>query len=249
MPKFNLSYEEIGPHTITSNYHSILFLDGSHAINYPAYIPGEISSDSSCNEKKHICNISDPPQNCSLMKELLIIQDDEAVGKALKNDFENERYVVKQVTDGNAGLEISRDHEFDMILIDFTNHELDGIEMCKTLRRNGVQTPVIIISSKSREIDKVLGLEIGADDYVTKPYSSRKLQARVKAVLRRVQKTNLKKGNSIFVFGNISVDMHGFNILKNGVHIKLTAREFSILCLFIKNRLKVVTRDEILDQV
>ena len=183
------------------------------------------------------------------MKRLLIIGDEESVSITLKDDFEKERYAVTLVTDGKIGLDISLDHEFDMILLDIINPDIDGIELCKTLRRNRVLTPIIIISSKRSELDKVLGLEIGADDYVTKPFSSWELQARVKAVLRRVQIPNHLQYGSIFEFGNISIDFHGHEVRKNGMCIKLTAKEFSLLRFIIENRSKVVSRDEILDHV
>ena len=114
------------------------------------------------------------------MKRVLIVEDDDAIRKALVDDFTFEGFCVESAVMGNEGLKKAFDPDIDIILLDVMLPEIDGFEICKELRKNGVETPIIMLTAKSQEIDKILGLEFGADDYITKPYSSRELRARVK---------------------------------------------------------------------
>ncbi|MFO7719894.1 MAG: response regulator transcription factor, partial [Gillisia sp.] len=140
------------------------------------------------------------------MKKILIVEDDDAIRKALVDDFTFEGFSVDSAAMGSEGLKKAFDPDIDIIILDLMLPEIDGFEICKELRKNGVETPIIMLTAKSQEIDKILGLEFGADDYITKPYSSRELRARVKAVLRR---RNIEKGNtneSQFKFGDIEIN-------------------------------------------
>jgi DNA-binding response OmpR family regulator len=123
----------------------------------------------------------------------------------------------------------------------------DGFEVCKQLRKEGINTPILMLTAKSQEIDKVLGLELGADDYVTKPFSPRELLARVKALLRRPRQ--FQEGMESFEFGDVEVDFEKYEVKKSGKLIYLTALEFSLLHFLVKNRGRVVNRDAILDEV
>ncbi len=183
------------------------------------------------------------------MKKILIIEDEEAIRMALEDDFSLEGYDVSSASDGKTGLELAMGPDIDIILLDVMLPEMDGIELCKVLRRNSVYTPIIMLTAKSQEIDRVVGLEIGADDYVTKPFSPRELQARVKAVLRRSESRHESKTTGVLQFGDVSVDFDAHRVLKNGVEIRLTALEFELLKYFLDHCSKVVRRDDILDAI
>ena len=183
------------------------------------------------------------------MKRILIVEDDDAIRKALIDDFTFEGYLVDSAIMGNEGLKKAFDPDIDIILLDIMLPEMDGFEICKELRKNNVDTPIIMLTAKSQEVDKILGLEFGADDYITKPYSSRELHARVKAVLRR---RNCEKGNaneSQFRFGDFEINFRKFTCKKKEKVINLTTLEFSLLHCLINKREQVMSRDEILDLV
>ena len=183
------------------------------------------------------------------MKKILIIEDEEAIIMALEDDFNLEGYEVFTAHDGNTGLRMGMNKDIDIILLDIMLPELDGIEVCKSLRSNGVTTPIIMLTAKSQEIDRVLGLEIGADDYVTKPFSPRELKARVKAMLRRCEIVRNSSKSRIRQFDEVCVDFDGHKVLKNGEEVRLTGLEFALLKYFLENNSKVLSRDDILDSV
>lgn len=164
----------------------------------------------------------------------MIIEDEEAISMALEDDFRIEGYEVFVARDGKSGLEMGMDRDIDIILLDIMLPEIDGIEVCKALRKNGFDTPIIMLTAKSQEVDRIVGLEIGADDYVTKPFSPRELQARVKAVLRRSKSVPSSDTTGILQFGDVSVDFDGHEVLKSGDEIRMTALEFSLLKYFLK---------------
>jgi DNA-binding response OmpR family regulator len=183
------------------------------------------------------------------MKRVLIVEDDDAIRKVLVDDFTFEGFCVESAVMGKEGLKKAFDPDIDIILLDVMLPEIDGFEICKELRKNGVETPIIMLTAKSQEIDKILGLEFGADDYITKPYSSRELRARVKAVLRR---RNSEKGNaneSQFKFGDIEINFRKFTCNRKETSINLTTLEFTLLHCLINKREQVMSRDEILDVV
>ncbi len=183
------------------------------------------------------------------MKKMLIIEDEEAISMALEDDFRLEGYEVKVARDGKTGLEMGMDRNIDIILLDIMLPELDGIEVCKDLRRNGFDTPIIMLTAKSQEIDRILGLEFGADDYVTKPFSPRELQARVKALLRRSESVRNSGKGSVCRFGDVHVNYDGHQVLKGGNEVRLTALEFALLKYFLENQSKVLSRSGILDAI
>jgi len=183
------------------------------------------------------------------MKRILIVEDDDAIRQALIDDFTFEGFSVESAIMGNEGLKKAFDPDIDIILLDVMLPEIDGFDICKELRKKGVETPIIMLTAKSQEIDKILGLEFGADDYITKPYSSRELLARVKAVLRR---RNSEKGNaneSQFRFGDFEINFRKFTCKRNETNINLTTLEFSLLHCLISKREQVISRNEILDLV
>jgi len=165
----------------------------------------------------------------------------------LKDDLEFEGFKVVTAANGKEGLKMALDGSFQLIVLDILLPGLNGFEVCKKLRESKVRTPVLMLTAaKTEETDKVMGLELGADDYVTKPIGSRELVARVKAILRRSRKEDEPAG--IFEFGDITVDFKGREVRKSGKMIHLTALEFNLLKFLIERRGEVVTRDQILDE-
>lgn len=183
------------------------------------------------------------------MKRMLIIEDEESIRMLLEDDFRLEGYDVTSTDNGLSGLELAQNKEFDIILLDIMLPGLAGTEICKQLRKEGIETPIIMLTAKSHEIDRVVGLEIGADDYVTKPFSPRELQARVKAVLRRTNRSPSVDNNGIYQLGEMNIHLDRHQVVKGDTEIKLTALEFSLLKYLLKNDSCVLSRDEILDRV
>ncbi|MBL7129654.1 MAG: response regulator transcription factor [Ignavibacteria bacterium] len=181
------------------------------------------------------------------MKRILIIEDDPAVLKGLKDSLQEEHFEVLTEEDGELGYREAKKENIDLIILDLMLPSKNGIDICKDLRKGGVNTPILMLTVKKEEVDKVLGLEIGADDYVTKPFSIRELIARVKALLRR--KGDLKKEIEEYSFGNISVDFKKQEAFKKKELIELSATEFKILKHFIQREGEIVTRDQLLDDV
>ncbi len=181
------------------------------------------------------------------MKRILIIEDDLSILKGLQAGLEEEHYEITSAADGEDGYKSAHDEKFDLILLDLMLPGKNGQEICRDLRAEGIDTPIIMLTSKKEEIDKILGLEMGADDYVTKPFSLRELQARIKAVLRRFDQ-GVKKFDT-FSFGEISIDFLKLEAFKGKQPLKLSSREFEILRLFINHESELVSRDMLLDEV
>ena len=181
------------------------------------------------------------------MEKILIIEDEESILMALEDDLGLEGYEVTGVKDGLEGLSMAKEKVYDLIILDIMLPGMDGFEVCKQLRQAGVGTPILMLTAKSQEIDKVLGLELGADDYVTKPFSPRELLARVKAILRRVKRT--EEEIDVYSFGNVEIDFKKYEVKKGGQPVYLTALEFALLHFLIEHKEQVVNRLTILDQV
>ncbi len=181
------------------------------------------------------------------MKQLLIIEDDLAIAKALEASFEEEHYKIVTATDGIDGFQKAMDPEIDLIILDLMLPGKNGKDVCHDLRKEGITTPILILSSKQDEIDKVLLLELGADDYVTKPPGIRELQARVKALLRRTSVLTQKL--NAFAFGNMTIDFKRLEAYKNSEPVKLSSKEFEVIRFFIEHEGEVVSRDQLLNEV
>ena len=181
------------------------------------------------------------------MENILIIEDEESILMALEDDLRVEGYEVSSATDGLQGFSMAKEQGYDLIILDIMLPKMNGFEVCKQLRQTGITTPILILTAKSQEIDKVLGLELGADDYVTKPFSPRELLARVNALFRRVKQT--QQGIDLYHFGDVEVDFKKYEAKKSGQPIYLTALEFALLHFLIKHKDLVVSRDSILDEV
>jgi len=181
------------------------------------------------------------------MKKILLIEDDTAIVRGLTDALVNERYSVQSETNGKKGFTTAVKGAFDLIILDVMLPEMSGLEICKGLREKGNNTPIIMLTGKGEEVDKVLGLEFGADDYVTKPFSVRELTARLKAVLRRQAPAVTEITETSF--GNIQIDFKKQEALKGKKKLDMSAKEFQLLKYFIERQGEVVSRHQLLDDV
>lgn len=182
------------------------------------------------------------------MPKILVIEDEPEMQKGLKDNLKFEGYDVDVAGDGEKGLKKILEGKHDLVLLDAMLPEMSGFDVCKNAREGGIRTPIIMLTAKGEEIDKVLGLELGADDYVTKPFSLRELLARVKAVLRRKEGAASLSENKINI-GQIQIDFGTYNASRRGKPIDMTPKEFEILKYLWKNKNQVVSRDALLTNV
>jgi len=182
------------------------------------------------------------------MKRILIIEDDIALLKTLEAALEAENFKVLSATDGEKGFKLASQEMIDLIILDLKLPSMDGFEICKCLRSKGNMTPIIFLTGeKKEEIDKVLGLELGGDDYITKPFGTRELLARIRAVLRRTMPGGVELKECSF--GDICIDFKKQIASKGKKELYLTAKEYALLKLLISHAGEVVTRDTILNEV
>jgi len=181
------------------------------------------------------------------LRKILIIEDEPDMVLGLRDNFEYEGYGVAVAGDGEEGIKRALADQPDLILLDVMLPRLSGLDVCRRLRREGLDTPIIMLTARGQEMDKVIGLEIGADDYVTKPFSLKELLARVRAHLRRSAKQVAELEN--YQFGEIELNFKKYQALKQGQPLELSPREFEILKYFIQHRGETVTRDQLLDDV
>lgn len=182
------------------------------------------------------------------MKKLLIIEDEQDLIKGLKLNLSDEGYDVDWALNGAEGFRKAVEENPDLIILDIMIPEMDGLEVCRKLRQKNINTPVIMLTAKGGEIDKVVGLEIGADDYLTKPFSIRELLARIKARLRHSE----SQGNPVhqsYSFGNVEIDFARFKVRHKGKELDLTSLETDIIRYFIIHRGEVVSRNDLLDRI
>lgn len=177
---------------------------------------------------------------------ILVVEDDRAVQRALRRLFEAEGYVVQTADDGASAVELFRSYSPTAVVLDLRLPGMSGREVCSTLKQVAAAVPIIVLSAASDVSDKVLLLELGADDYVTKPFSPRELLARVRAALRRTIKPSLGEK---FSFADVQVDVSKMEVLREGRTITLTAQEFKTLKFMLQNPERVITRDELLNEV
>jgi len=176
---------------------------------------------------------------------ILIVEDDSAIAFGLERNLRFEGYQVQVATDGERGLQLAVDGRPDLIILDIMLPKVSGFEICQILRKHGLTAPVIFLTAKTREVDKVTGLELGGDDYITKPFSLRELLARVKRILHRVRGVE----EAPRVFGDVEVDFSGQAVRKHGKPLPFTAKEFELLRFFVAHPGKVLSRESILRQV
>lgn len=181
------------------------------------------------------------------MPRILIIEDEPDLVLGLRNNLEYEGYEVITAQDGEQGLNLACQERPDLILLDVMLPRLSGLDVCRELRSRRMQTPIIMLTARGQEIDKVIGLEIGADDYVTKPFGLRELLARIHVQLRRSSRQETETG--AYRFGAIELDFNKHQAFKHGQPLDLSAREFELLKYFIAHRGETVTREQLLDEV
>ncbi len=184
------------------------------------------------------------------MKKILVIDDEVAIRDLIELVLKRENYQVKTAENGAAGLREMDTFRPDLVLLDLMLPDFSGYDLCREIVKKS-SIPVIMISAKNETIDKVLGLELGAEDYVTKPFDNRELIARVKVVLRRFENTDQIKNDSMepILYGDLEIDLEAKRVLKGGAQIALTAKEYQILETLSKRPTKIFTRDELLEIV
>ena len=179
-------------------------------------------------------------------KSILVIEDEPGIAMAIKDELEFEGFAVELAQDGLAGLEAIQRSSPQLIVLDLMLPGKNGFQICQEIRDRGITTPIVILTARGQETDKVRGLELGADDYVTKPFSLAELVARIRAVLRRYENDSHR---DIYRMGQLTLDMTRHGVSKGGMPVQLTDKEFQILAVLIKNPGAVVTRDEFLNTV
>ena len=179
------------------------------------------------------------------MTRILLVEDDESLAMSLEDDLTLEGYQVQVAQDGEMATRLALDEPFDLIVLDVMLPRKDGFEVCRELRRAGRCMPIIMLTAKTQDSDKVLGLELGADDYVTKPFNPRELRARIKAVLRR----SGGEQHEVHSFGDVEVDFNRHEVRRAGKPVPLTHMEFKLLGTLIRRRGRVLSRDQLLNDV
>ncbi|HTS65007.1 MAG TPA: response regulator transcription factor [Candidatus Acidoferrales bacterium] len=180
------------------------------------------------------------------MSRILVVEDEPAIALGLEDDLRMEGYEVELASDGVTGSLRGQEGSFDLIILDVMLPKKDGFEVCREVRRAGVKIPILMLTAKAREAEKVMGLELGADDYVTKPFGTRELRARIKALLRRATAQN---DSEIYRFGDVEVDFARGEVRRCGHAVDLTPIEFKLLGLFIQAHGRVLSRDQLTDGV
>lgn len=187
-----------------------------------------------------------------MIKHILLVEDDPGIAWLLTEPLRDEGYSVEHAPDGESGLQRLNSQRYDLLILDLMLPGIDGLEVCRRLRAGSNYTPIIIVSSKSAEVQRVVGLEMGADDYIAKPFSALELVARVRALLRRVdalKHTNSVSEETVIVIADLRVDTQARSIHLNGRPVSLTAREFDLLHFFVRHPNRTFTRLELLNQV
>lgn len=183
------------------------------------------------------------------MKRILIIEDDRAILRGLKDNLEYDKYEVLTATDGEQGYCLIQEKKPDLIILDLMLPKMSGYELCRKVREEGLTTPILMLTARGEEVDRVLGLDLGADDYVTKPFSVPELLARIRAILRRMQRSKIGPLPNELRFGKVVIDFKRFEASRAGKVLNMSRKEFGILRLLAARIGEVVTRDELLDEV
>lgn len=183
---------------------------------------------------------------------ILVVDDEERIRRLIRMYLEREEFVVEEAEEGNEALEKALNNDYDVILLDIMMPEMDGIEVCEELRKEK-STPVIMLTAKGEESNRVQGFEVGADDYIVKPFSPREVVLRVKAILRRVTSSSYNKENTgaknMLVYPHITIDHDAYRVTADGVEVNLTPKEYELLCFLAKSPDKVFNREHLLKEV
>lgn len=178
------------------------------------------------------------------MTRILVVEDEPGIALGLEDDLRLEGYAVEVAGDGVTASRLARESAYDLILLDVMLPGKDGFEVCRDLRRAGLKTPILMLTAKARESEKVMGLELGADDYVTKPFGTRELRARIKALLRRAGEAVQPE---TYRFGDVEVDFSRGELRRDSIAIELTPIEFKLLGTFIRARGRVLSREQLIE--
>ncbi|MGY3777217.1 response regulator transcription factor [Isobaculum melis] len=191
------------------------------------------------------------------MTKVLIVDDEPSILTLLAFNLEKAGYEVVTATDGMAGYELAKAHLFDFMILDLMLPKMDGIEICKKLRQEKIETPILILTAKDDELDKIIGLELGADDYMTKPFSPREVLARIKAIMRRVQPSHSTKKQADeeeqdaakIAIGSLTIYPEKFEVYRHEALLELTPKEFELLLYFTKRAGRVLSREQLLEAI
>ena len=184
-----------------------------------------------------------------MSERILVVEDEEALRVALSDRLKNEDYVVEGAGDGEEGFEKALEGRFDLLILDVMLPRKKGFDICRDLRKAGLVVPIIMLTAKSETVDKVLGLKIGADDYVTKPFEMIELMARIEALLRRAPSQPAADDQKIHEFGQVRIDLVGTSVMRKGKVVPLSAREFQLLRYFVQHPGATLSRDVLLREV
>ena len=179
------------------------------------------------------------------MTRILVVEDEPGIALGLEDDLRLEGWDVELIADGAAASRRAREEQFDLILLDVMLPNKDGLDVCRELRRAGLRTPIIMLTAKAQEAEKIIGLDVGADDYVTKPFSPKELRARIRSALRRNAGNDVPQ---VYRFGDIEVDHTRCELRRAGNVVETTPTEFKLLSAFIRHRGRVVSREKLLDE-
>ncbi|HEX7831730.1 MAG TPA: response regulator transcription factor [Thermoanaerobaculia bacterium] len=183
-----------------------------------------------------------------MKRSILLVEDEESLILTLGDRLESEGYAVTFARDGEAALDVAVRNRFDAILLDVALPKKNGFDVCRDLRQRGVQTPVLMLTARGQVIDRVLGLKLGADDYVTKPFEMIELLARIEALLRRARTLTASSADA-YSFGTIEADFRSAEVKRDGASIELSGLELKLLRYLVEHRGAVLTRDELLEKV
>lgn len=183
------------------------------------------------------------------MRTILVVDDEPSISTLLQFNLKQAGYNVISADDGKQALEIGLNEKLDLIILDLMLPGMDGMDVCKHLRQEKINVPIIMLTAKDEEFDKILGLELGADDYMTKPFSPREVIARVKAILRRTQEVKTDDDSEVIKIGDLKIDLDRFDVYFKDKQLVLTPKEFELLLYLANNRSKVLSRDQLLNGV
>lgn len=202
------------------------------------------------------------------MKHILVVDDEPSIVILLEYTLKQAGYKVSIARDGKAAYDMISSQNFDLVLLDIMLPKMDGMEVCRRIRQERIQVPIIMLTAKSEEYDKIIGLELGADDYITKPFSPREVIARIKAVSRRTNSPSnrpiIEKNDAlenqplssedqslkgIVNYGDIQIDLDHFEVLVRGEKVELTPKEYELLVYFTQRQGRIISRDQLLNQI
>jgi len=189
-----------------------------------------------------------------LMKKILIIEDESSIVKLLTYNLENDGFQVDSSLSGDEGFQMASSGNYDMIILDLMLPKMDGVDICRGLRQEKIDTPIIMLTAKDSEIDKIIGLEIGADDYMTKPFSPREVIARMKAIFRRYEKSQVSEieemdDDEIIHIGDVDIFPAKYEVIVRGDAIELTPKEFDLLLYLARRQGRILSREQLLNAI